>query len=82
MIATDSEASSSSTSDDRNEIRSTPMVLAPVLVADRPDRGHLGLGPVEDLERGQARDDVEEVPGQHPQGRPLPVDARLRCTGR
>ena len=28
MIATDSEASSSSTSDDRNEIRSTPMVLA------------------------------------------------------
>ena len=44
---------------------------------DGPDRRHLGLRPVEDLERGQPRDHVEEVPGQDPEGVPLTVDPGL-----
>ena len=36
----------------------------PVAIGDRGDRPGLGLGTTEDLERGQSRHDVEEVPGQ------------------
>lgn len=48
-----------------------------VLPGDGPDRGGLGLGPAEDLQGGQALDDIEEVarqPGEQP---PLAVHPRL-----
>ena len=77
MIATDSDASTSSTREDRNEIRSTFIVLARYWSPTALMRRHLGLGPVEDLQCGQARHDVQEVPGQDPQGRPLPVHPGL-----
>ncbi len=49
----------------------------PVVGGDRADRLGLGLGPAEDLQRGQALDDVEEVPGEPGQQPPLPVHPAL-----
>ena len=51
---------------------------AAVAVADGPDRRHLRLRAAEDLERRQARHDVEEVAGQQAERAPLPVHLRLR----
>lgn len=50
---------------------------APVVAGDPADRLGLGLGPAEDLERGESGDHIEEVsgePGQHP---PLTVHPGL-----
>ncbi len=47
--------------------------LFPVGIGDPADHLHLGLRPIEDLQRRQTLDDVEEVPGQPAEHRPLLV---------
>ena len=76
--ATESVASSSSASADRNAIRSVAMVVGAVGVGDPAQDRDLGLGPAEGAQRRQARDDVEEVVGQPGQRRPAPRPVRLR----
>ena len=59
-------------------IRSVADRGSAVAFGDLTDRAGLGLGPPEDLQRGQAGDDVEEVAGQSLQDPELAVHAFLR----